>query len=723
MANYLDPTNIKDALFTAERHMKPYFEPIPEYERLARNKPHPKVIAMKLPNVTDGRLAAATYKQPKRTIQQLPTGRIYSLQYPELGRVIDYDWQNNIIPHALTNGNLLLKSWTISTKALTYGYQPSIQFMSARGTFTGGDFRLPYVRDILLPQGTVYAPDARVIFAVTWWTKYDIQAEIAKQKKVKANDPTHDGGWDLETLAKLLNELERKPDDKKGAAEREKNDDSGFAKLVACYQEGIDSKFYLWSTKLNKVVRTWTNPDPRGYMPVKFMYADIDLSNPMGRGNIELAGGMQNLLDSEMQAYQFMQRLMMNPPLLKFGNSVVAQTVKWKPNAIWNMGSDVNSKLEPVPMNTQALSNFTQNYSLIASEIDQLVGNGNNTISSSAGNPSSSKTSQGVKATAANLSIDDNFLRKQYEAWFQEMAGDIINLTYAQKTATETIKLSEQFLGQLPDAFKSKAVTIDKLNGTGTINYGMFKGAMDFTVDAGSSKKEDDQEQIDALTQLVTDSSKNPYLSYYMGNDGYELHLGEAYKQLFQRLGIYDIDRIVTKLPIDPNTGQPQASSGVTPTFDKPIVRINFQDLPPAAQVSALQNAGITVQDPTAVNQPNVHQQITANAQNPAPVPPKSPMEQVDLGDIYKVTTSPSVRAQIETMIGLQPDLENTTNEMDTLETEHAAKQAEAIHAVSPDVKPMSATEQAQAETQAHQAETARMQAETAKKRPVGATS
>ena len=61
----------------AKTFMTPLFEPLDEFERISRNRPHPG-IAKNLPKVTDGTLAALIQEQPKRIIQQIPTASVKS---------------------------------------------------------------------------------------------------------------------------------------------------------------------------------------------------------------------------------------------------------------------------------------------------------------------------------------------------------------------------------------------------------------------------------------------------------------------------------------------------------------------------------------------------------------------------------------------------------------------------------------------------------------------
>ena len=122
--SFLEKDNLADAWHESKTYMRPLWESFDEYERLANNNPHPS-IAPHLPKVTEGTLSSTIIKQPRRIIQQLPTGKVTSKEQPELAAVVDYVWQNQIIPNARTNGSVLQKAWASTSKALTYGSQPA----------------------------------------------------------------------------------------------------------------------------------------------------------------------------------------------------------------------------------------------------------------------------------------------------------------------------------------------------------------------------------------------------------------------------------------------------------------------------------------------------------------------------------------------------------------------------------------------------------------------
>ena len=615
---YIKADDLYKTYSDAKTFMLPLWLPLDEYERIARNKPHPG-IAKELPKVTDGTLASIIQEQPKRVIQQIPTGKVKA---PDewLDIVADFIFEHEIVPNANAVAALIQKCWALVSKSLTYGAQPAfVQFLN-RGSYFGTDFTLPYIKDVLLEPGKMSDRDSNVIFLRTWWTPNQIDAVIYKEEmltknsKKRGDKDQYESGWNIELLKKAKKLVGQKDVLSMSPNERNKQLNAGFIEIVHVFQRGIGGTFYSFSPTLgdkDNILRTKTNKDPRGQIPVHFMYSNVDLSNPLGRGSVEISGGMQNLLDSEVQSYQYMRALLMNPPL-EIKGDVSSAILKYAPAAQWRLGSDPAASVTPVKLETASLQQFPQNYGLIHNQIMQLNSTQDTSTSANTG-AATSKTPQGVQDAQQHLGLSDNYVRRQFESVFEEIGETMINLWFAERSGTQDLTLDNDTAERLK-VLDPKLVN-DK--NQVRIDYDTETPKLAFKIDPTSSTAEDKQEQIADLQQLLADTTKNPYIPYLMQAENKELHIGEAYIQLFERYGLKDIDKIITDVEVDPKTGQPLNPPRVmTPFFDKPSVSASFKDLPPAAQVQLLANGGISVQE-SDVLQPNIEQIAGGRTQNP----------------------------------------------------------------------------------------------------------
>jgi hypothetical protein len=502
--SYVTPENVFDLYKASEKYMRPLFEPLTEFERLARNRPHPG-IDKNYPKVTDGTLASIIAKTPRRIVQQVPTCKVKSDEDDWLDIMAQWIIDNEIIPNANSQYELIQKCWALIEKGLTYGSQFSLTAFQLVLGKPRVDFTLPYIKDGFIEAGKISGTDANAIAVRAWYQETDLDAIIDKQTKAEAAGL--DAGWNLTVLREIKGKLSQKDDLSTTPDEKDKQNRRGGVELVHVFQNGVGAKFYTIHMKTKQIARTKVNKDPRGVMPINYFYAGTDMSNPLGRGFAEQVGAMQNLLDAEVQMYQYNRALMLNPPMTKKGNWNKAQA-KLAPNVLVDLGSDPNAEWAPVQIDSTSLSSFPANYGLMKSQILNLLSSPDTSISAEVGNPGFSKTDSGVKNQQAILSIDDNYIRKNFEAWWEREVETLVNLYFAERTDIG------EFVVDDATAAKLKAIDPEHV-GEGNkvrIDFKSETSRLSVTVDASSSNMKDNQAQMDILDGLLERYEKAPTL-------------------------------------------------------------------------------------------------------------------------------------------------------------------------------------------------------------------
>lgn len=615
----------------AKQAALPRHEPFQEFERIARNEPYAG-IPKGMPKVTDGTLAGLITEQPKRVIQQIPTGLVEGAD-EALNVLATYILDDIILPNNNAIGALIQKSWAMTSKSLIYGSQPVFVQTVKRGEYFGPDFTLPYIKDVFLEPGKLSARDSNVIWLRSWFAPSDIEAIIAKEGKLKRRSKSrgdkeqYQSNWDIPNLKVAMKTITQKDATAETPSERGKNINQGYVQLVTAFQVGVGATFYTFcpdAPQDQQVCRRKVNKDPRGKIPIPFMYANLDFSNPYGRGAVEVSGGMQNLLDSEVQSYQYMRSLMINPPIVIKGN-VPSAVLKYSPAAQWRLGSDPTADAAPAKLETASLQQFPNNYSLIKSQILNLNSSTDTSVSSEAGNPGFSKTDSGVQAQQDKLGISDNYMRKQFEDLFEEVCETEINLYFAERSGTEDIQVNQETADKLRDLDDTLVSQDNKVR----VNFDTETPKLRFTVDPGSSEIEDDKDQIAGLQQLLADASKDQGLPMQFAMAGKKFDISEVYSQLFERYKIVGLDKIITDLPTvqdaqgnevpDPQAVQalmqqlqpppPPSAQDTAQEQDHPVVKmmeqldIKFTDLPEDSKHELLQQIGLPSNEVTPVQQ------------------------------------------------------------------------------------------------------------------------
>jgi hypothetical protein len=624
--SFLDTKNINDIYQETKEHHKKYFTYFDEYERLARNRPSPK-IDKNLPKTTDGTLAGIIKEQPKRVIQQIPTGKVNCSTYPELAEVAGHVLTNELIPLGTTQGSAIQKGWIMLNKALTYGVSVSYTYFTNTGDRMHTDFVIPYIKDILIEKGKTYGPDSNIEFMRSWYTKYDIMGIIQKEQRLMKKDAKYKPEWDLKQLQALLDAgITDQKDDDQTPHEREKGSDAGGFEIIHGFQRGVKEKFYSFAPVLGdkNIVKTKINPDPRGESPLNYLYCDIDLSNPYGRGAVEQSGGIQNLLDHQMVMFQFMNTLLMGPPLQLWGN-LNKSTIKFKPNAIWDMGANQNNKIEPFQVNTSAINNFPNNYGLLKSQILNLNSSLDSSVSATSGNPGFSKTPAGVKNNETRLSISDNYMRKQFEKWYGDQSETSLNIFFAEMEGKGEVEIGEDQVSKMTEETLKKYYS--KKTGKLSIPYSTIKDeTFKFIVDASSSQVKEDADNAEKLTELLR-------ISQNVLTDDQKYKLVKA---IGDEIGAKNLDKIFP---------EPESVAG-----EKEKEAMAMQMMQAQGQQAGVVGEQVPNTPPDA--------SLSAGGTLPQPggpmMPPQPPPPQIDITRIYKDLPE-DVKRQVEQLAGLQP--------------------------------------------------------------------
>jgi len=381
---------------------------------------------------------------------------------------------------------------------------------------------LPFVKNVLYQSGKLSSLDSNFKFLSAWYQPRDIDAEIYKQKwlmkQAQARGEKYESPWDLKELANIRDKVTAKSEEQMSRTEKDKkNADKGGIEIIHAFQDGIGADFFSFHPASKKIVRVKANKDPRGLTPLDTMYADIDGYNPVGWGLIEQLAPLQNLLDSDMQMYQFERALMLAPPTIKRGawNKTQAKLI---PNAIIDVGTDPNATWEVLKRDSTAITQYPEIYGLMKSQLLNLASSPDTSISSDIGNPGFSKTDSGVKQVAANVSVDDNHVRKQFETFFAAWSETAINLYFAERTGIEEIQLDNATASKLRKLSNFDDSLLSKDNKI-RMDWDTATEALKFEVDASTSNMKDDQRQLDAMDGLLERYDKSPTLQAIVPKD------------------------------------------------------------------------------------------------------------------------------------------------------------------------------------------------------------
>ena len=520
MNQFLTETNFWEKYHKAVDWTQQWTDPFDEFIRIARNETEPGTPA-EYAKVSDGTTASLIRKTPKRVIQQLPTGVVTSDDDNDwLPIVAEFILLNKIIPYANSDYDLIQKFWTTVENGLTIGGQAVYTPFLRHGNEFTTDASLVYWGDIFFQPGKKSFYDCDYFFMRSYWQPETIDqiiaADKASAKAAKESGAEYTSTWDTAALKQVKKQITSKDDKAKTRSEEKAGVDTTGIEVVVGYQKGVSAMFYYGCPEDNSgtIIRRKKNKDPRGLPPVDYYYSDVDGSNPFGRSIVEIVGGMQNMIDADMRAYKFNRALGLAPPVLVYGNVDTTQAI-YEANGIVDMGDDQKNHIEPLSVDTSAISNYPDIYALNKTQLYALFNSGGDTtVSAEVGNPGFGKTPTALKQQKEIMSAEDNYIRKNFESFFENWAETAVNVYFAEREGVEVLQLDQKTAdklrklideGKLPEGF------VDEDNKI-RIDYSSATPALHFRVDASTSKLNGQSEQLEAL-QLLLEIAATPALS------------------------------------------------------------------------------------------------------------------------------------------------------------------------------------------------------------------
>lgn len=514
--SFLTEENILDLCSASKDYTEKLTQPFEEYSRLARNKPHAK-IPKAFPKTTDGTSASIIIKSARRAVQQLPTGVVStSDEYSPWPIIAEFVYLEKILPNANAEYDLIHKVWITIENGESFGSQCVFTPVAYNDDELLPDYLIVSWRDVFIQPGKRSASDSDYLFVRTWWQKTDvdklIDAEEERRRTAKEEGALYEPTWDLKALEEIKEAIVAKDSKDQSEAEQQYSLDPSGIEIITGFQIGHNATFFTFNPATKKIVRRKKNKDPRAKIPLNWYFYDADGVNPLGRSVLELIGPLQNLIDSDMQAYQYNRAAALRPTINVYGD-VNERTLEFKPNGL-NKIKNPNVRIEAMSVDTSAIRDYPNLYGLQKSQMLNLVNSPDTSISAEVGNPGFGKTPQALKTQQAQLSIDDNALRKGFEAFFEEWSETAINLYFAEREGVEIIQLDTDTAQRLRD-LEAKGHVLDGVvlddDNKATVDFSKAKGVLKFKIDASTTKVNSEAAQLDSLKTLIQtlDSSQS----------------------------------------------------------------------------------------------------------------------------------------------------------------------------------------------------------------------
>lgn len=533
---FFNKDELKELYETAKTESYEWRRNYQEYERLADNGMLEDLDEV-LPEVNDGSLAAALFKLPKRVVDPNMSGRFRALDADDawITELANIYWEEKVLPNANAEAPFERKLKDIVRKGAIYGGQPVITLLMDKGNDeTLADFIVPYAQDVRLEPGKKSDLDSDIVFWDVYYTKKQVETllETAKEE-TKDKDSDNYNKWDIDALKAIVESNQDGEERDQNEEHDDKSDRSvekGGVKFCIAFQRGVDAPFYMYHHATNKTVREWSNPDPTGDIPVKYFYCYQDFNNPYGIGIVRLAGGTQNTLDIMRQYDVLATQIGIRPPRLIQGNEdeVDEDSMIYAPEQNWYIGG---ANVTPFEMANGIYNQLPTRMGMYKTSLNQLIPTGDTSIGAASGDPNYSKTPAGVKFQAANLSVDDEDFKDSLNSFFEMVAKNMINITFANMQGTDLLKLSDENREKLDKA--GIEFPLDEEGNPSNeleIIWDEARATFDFKLDAEDSKAKDEEKRLDGMLKVLelAQSYGDPaMLEMELAQQGKRLNKGE----------------------------------------------------------------------------------------------------------------------------------------------------------------------------------------------------
>lgn len=577
---YLDAKQFEDEFDADLKEMKTLWRPFDEYERLAANKVRTD-LPPNFPRVNDGSLASFLQEAPMRVLAQLQTGKAKAIDRDEtwLSEVASIIWANMIVPQANTQAPFLNKQQIALYRALMYGSCPIFAFFSVRDGYTGADWMVPYIRDVVWERKKHSDLDCGRSWLTVYYSELQIKNMIKSAQKeeaaAKKDKRESENKWKADVLQKVLDAgPEQRDGSTKNKNERDTSVATGGYRLITCYQRGVEAPFITVAPSVKwQTCKETKNTNPCGDIPLMNLYCYEDLTNPLGKGQVELAGPTQNVLDYITQAHMFATQIGFQQPIKIGGDTtkLVESSLVYSPFKKWRIG---DAKVEMVDTISNMYQQMPEVYGLYKTQLLNILGVNDNSVSAESGSPGFSKTSAGVKQGQVRSSAHDNYYRKRCDEAFGRLATVMLNIEMANMEGQDVLKLLEADIIRLRNA----GVDIPEDDTELELEWNELRAKFMFYVDENSSKGQEDQETVEKLSAVIESYAKNPELLQLMERAGVKFNLGEAEKQRITLMGIPNSEKIVVPIKAgSPEAAQQEQQGGVTPEMVMEIVQQAMQ--------------------------------------------------------------------------------------------------------------------------------------------------
>jgi len=500
--------------------------------------------------VTDAALSTLAFERQARVAAQLPTGKVYPTGKADEGKakLANIILQRYILPNANSQKDMLVKQRLWGVYASVYGSMPMFYDYRVDDDYIGPDCWLVDPRNFFPQPGRNSVQECDWVMISTVVTIAELKS-IVKRKNTTWNTDNVKKLIDLAKDAKPSKFDDGQKDSETSRTRYRKDGVSGQVELITKYEKGDDGKWVTFATDYKDVgvLRDIKNPHKSGKIPVVMRDCFPLLNSIYGLGDFERGMRIQKAKDSFLGLRLEHAKNKVYPTVVMDTSKVTASTIKFG-NRKW-LVNDMNG-VKAFEYGNESENAFQNVFSVLNSIQQNQFGTSDTTISAeNSSNPQFGRTPQALKMLESRENARDTWDRFMHEKAVEELYEGMINLLSVKMEKPINFTVFEEEIRQIVNDYGDDVLQVmaNQKVGSMTIPKKLVYSEKGFcyVIDANSSMKQEDADQLEALMQTYQMAAQDPNLQAIMQQKGVVWDQVEHFKKILISSGISDWERIL----------------------------------------------------------------------------------------------------------------------------------------------------------------------------------
>jgi hypothetical protein len=572
--------------------------------------------------VSDAALSTLAYERQARVTAQLPTGKVYAVSKKDdkKAKLLNIVLNRYILPNADDQFDMLIKLRLWGVYASVYGSMPMFYDYRVDKRYIGPTCYLVEPRCFAPVDGMHNVQDAGCYIS-TIKHKSELEAILERKTtsydKVKVKEllnllkeggpqkPTKDGN------SQKTNTTVSQRYDLKGAKDRfevvtKYTHDKWieFAPDFANFKDGEDF-----------IIREMDNPHKSGRIPVVMRHCFPLLNSIFGLGDFERGMKIQKAKDSIINLFLEGAKNRVYPPLKMIDKELTPSTIRYQAGSKWKVKR--MDAVEAMTFGDAPLGEFQATFGALQGMLENQFGTSTTSVSKDEGAGAPGKSPMALKMQSSRENARDTWDRFMGEKATEELLEGMTNLLSVKMEKPINMTVFEddiQALGYTdPDTQPEPADAaeamqqaaddpepikgLDVFDGAKAGKLSLTKSDLktdlhfSYLIDANSTMKQDEEEQMQALMMTWQLTHSDPMLEQRLAAKGLEYDEADHLKKIFIAAGISDWEKTLKEIsPEKIKELQAQAAAGGAPVPGDPNAPAAGD--PVAAMAQALTQGG-----------------------------------------------------------------------------------------------------------------------------------